>query len=107
MTPRQFYERFGQPKVTTFVGTNADVTVAVANPDRYLLMFLTDGGAVLARPQIDGGQLDTGFSFQGRVSDILTHAIHGSLVAAEWRAVPLGLGVNLTVVEGFMREGRE
>lgn len=106
MTPRQFYERFGRPKVTTFVGTNADITVAVANPDRYLLMFLTDGGAVQVRPQIEGGQLDTGFSFQNRVADVLTHALHGSLVTAEWWAVPLGLGVNLTVVEGFMTEGR-
>lgn len=111
MTPREFFEEYGQPRVRHISVPIQWETVVSPDPDRYFLAFHTPVVAIMLRTETephfesDGSELE----LPNTQLFYFTHALHGSLVNMGWQLLELGgTGVaTVKIYEGYMRSGSQ
>lgn len=87
MLPSEFWAKYGAPTVIRAVLTPGGPHTILADPDRYIIVFLPGGGGgdYMVAPDLD--RSITMGSFTVAVTDqpvIYTHALHGAWVNIGW-----------------------
>ena len=106
MLPRDFLSTYGRVSRRRLGALAVGDQVCDANPDRYLLWIVATNPIDIGIGPAGGEQVHFQTIASGSNPIVLTHALHGALVAEPFMALdPAAAGV-VTVVEGTMRPHR-
>lgn len=102
MTPRQFYERYGQPIVRDVLVQPTATSVLPIDADRYAIIFVATAAGIQLMPSRDISALNPGIQFDASARLEFTHDRHGAIVGCEWFAIALGADTPMRIITASM-----